>query len=113
MGVWQWTLFCVSIMLGIQIILNLRISKEITKSFAWFVTLLMAVLIVINQPPFFSYWVIAAIIGKTLGDGFYGSAHLLYGVPGVKENSVYDTVLKHTIIATFFFNLIALFVYIF
>ena len=111
-GLWQWSMFLISIMMMVQIVLNWKISKEITKSFAWFVTLLMAILILYNSPPFYSNWVVAALIGKILGDGFYGIAHLMYGVPGVNKNSLYQYLLKWTIISSFAFNLIVLFHYI-
>ena len=111
-SVWHWFLFWVSIMLIIQIILSWKVSKEITKSFAWVVTLLMSILIIYNPPTFYSSWVIAAIIGKIMGDGFYGIAHLIYDVPGVKTNSLYQYFLKLIIVSSFVFNLIALLHYI-
>ena len=69
-NVWHQFLFWFSIMIIIQIILNLRISKEMTKSCAWFATYIMAIILICNPPMFYSKWVIAAIIGKIAGDGF-------------------------------------------
>lgn len=98
-------------MILIQIALNWKISKEITKSFAWFATLLMAILLYAYQPEFWSIWVLAALMGKIIGDGFYGCAHLIFGVPGVKSIT-YNYVLKATIIAASALNILVLITYI-
>ena len=111
-SVFDWFLFWVSIMLAIQIVLNLRISKELTKSFAWVTTLVMAVLLIYNPPPFYSNWVVLALIGKILGDGFYGLANGFYGIPGVNRKSLYGRFLLFTIIGASVFNLIALYHYV-
>ena len=105
-------LFWFSIMVMVQIVLNKKISREVTKSFSWISTLIMAVILVYQPPTFYSNWVVAALIGKILGDGFYGLANGLYGIPGVKEKSLYDYFLKLTMILSFILNSIALFFYV-
>jgi hypothetical protein len=111
-GAWQVFLMWFFAMLIIQIVLNWKLSKEATKSFAWFVTLLMAILIIWNTPPFWSAWVVAALIGKTIGDAAYGFAHLKYGVPGIPVKGLYYQVLRFTIIATALMNLIMILDYL-
>lgn len=105
-------IFWFSIMMSAQIVLNKKVSRELTKSFAWVVTLIMAIILIYKPPTFYSNWVIAALIGKILGDGFYGLANGLYGVPGIKAKSLYDYFLKSTMILSFVFNLTALFCYV-
>ena len=111
-GAWQLFLMWFSAMLIIQIVLNWKLSKEATKSFAWFATLLMSILVIQNGPEFWSGWIVIALIGKTIGDGFYGMAHLIYGVPGIPNTGLYHRVLQFTIIATAVMNLIMILDYL-
>lgn len=111
-GVWQWFLFCFSAMLIIQLVLSFKISKGLTKSFSWFVNLLMALILFNHLPQFNSNWVVAALIGKFIGDFFYAAAHLCYGVPAIESSSIYGRLLNRVILATVICDLLVIIKYL-
>lgn len=89
-----------------QVVLSLILSKEVVKSFAWFSTFLMSVLI-FSIPTYSQELVFVSMVFKTMGDGGYGLAHLLYGVPGIKPGK-YNNLLRVLIFITSALNIAVL-----
>lgn len=95
---------------GIQLAIYRNCSIELTKSFAWFVTLIMSIYIItictIIVIPF-QLLLIFAIISKLFGDGFYGIAHMIYGLPGQSSWTLYYTLsIRFVIVITFIINVL-------
>lgn len=60
-------------------------TRTAAKSFAWVITCLMSILLILSPPPFYSVWILGAMLFKTAGDGFYNIAHSWHGIPQEEE----------------------------
>ena len=104
-----WFLSCFGVFLLIQFILTQHVNKSSVKGFAWFVTCLMAI-ILINQELPNSIFVNMALTNKLLGDLIYGVAHLYYGLPEKEQiDKSYYKWIQGAIVSSFFLNVFLLF----
>jgi hypothetical protein len=107
----SWFIFWFSIFAIIQLVSTYKLGKSTVKGAAWVVTCLMSIILISTDLPI-SMWVTGAILFKTLGDGFYGVAHLYYGLPEKETiNGTYYSFIQFCIILSFVLNFFLLYNY--